>query len=64
MNLREDRRRTPVLHFVLLITSVLLCLVIVAQQQVISNQSELIRTLSHDSSQLTALKIKYISDHR
>ena len=64
MKLRDDRRRTPVLHFVLLITSILLCLVIVAQQQVISKQTDLIRVLSHDSSQLTALKIKDINAHR
>jgi hypothetical protein len=64
MKLQDDRRRTPILHFVLLITSVLLCLVIAAQQQVISNQTELIRMLSHDSSQLAALKVKQITQHR
>jgi hypothetical protein len=64
MKLRDDRRRTPILHFVLLITSVLLCLIIVAQQEVISRQTDLIRMLSHDSSQLTALKIRDITQHR
>jgi hypothetical protein len=63
MKLRSDRRRTPALHMLLLFTCVALSFVIVAQQEVISSQTALIRLLSHDSSQLTALQVKQISGH-
>jgi hypothetical protein len=60
----SDRRRTPVMHFILLVTCLLLCGIIALQQNVISNQSYLIRLLSGDSSQLAALKLQNLSKSR
>jgi len=61
MTLREDRRRTPWLHFVLLLTCVMLGGIIAAQQQIITNQSNIIRLLSGDSSELAAVKMHQLN---
>jgi hypothetical protein len=58
MALLDDRRRTPRLYFVLLITCVVLCGIVAAQQRIISNQADLIRLLYGDSAQLAQLKIE------
>jgi hypothetical protein len=64
MALRDDRRRTPRLYFVLLITCVILCGIIAAQQQIISTQADLIRVLYGDSAQLAQVKIQQLQNGR
>lgn len=61
MTLRDDRRRTPWLHFFLLLTCVVLGGIIAAQQQIITNQSNVIRLLSGDSSELAAVKMHQLN---
>lgn len=64
MTFRDDRRRTPVLHFVLLATCLFLGGIIAAQQEIIANQGALIRLLSHDSSQLAVIKMQRLAERR
>lgn len=64
MNLRDDRRRTPVVQFALLLTCLVLCGLILVQQNVISQQSILLRLLSDDSSQLAAMKVQQAAQKR
>lgn len=63
MRLTDDRRRTHWLYFVLLLTCVALGGIITAQQQIITNQSNIIRLLSGDSSELAAVKMQQLA-HR
>ena len=58
MYFSERRRRTPMMHFILLITCLILCGVIAAQQSIITKQRSLIGLLSGDSSQLAVLKLQ------
>lgn len=46
------------MHFILLITCLILCGVIAAQQSIITKQRSLIGLLSGDSSQLAVLKLQ------
>jgi hypothetical protein len=58
MRFRSDRRRTPIVQFLLLFTCVFLSGVIVMQQGIITRQSSLIQLLFYDSSQLATLKLQ------
>lgn len=56
MTVRGERRRIPLMHWVLLCTCVVLAAVVAFQQTVIDNQGALIHLMSRDSSELAVLK--------
>jgi hypothetical protein len=56
MTVRGERRRIPLMHWVLLVTCVVLAALVAFQQNVIDNQGALIHLMSRDSSELAALK--------
>jgi hypothetical protein len=51
-----ERRRIPMMHWVLLFTCVVLAALVAFQQNVIDNQGALIHLMSRDSSDLAVLK--------
>jgi hypothetical protein len=51
-----ERRRIPVMHWVLLFTCVVLAALVAFQQNVIDSQGALIHLMSRDSSELAVLK--------
>jgi hypothetical protein len=56
MTFRDHRRRLPLLHWVLLLTCLVLSALVAFQQNVIDNQGALIHLMSRDSSELAAIK--------
>jgi hypothetical protein len=56
MTVRSERRRIPMMHWVLLVTCVVLAALVAFQQNVIDNQGALIHLMSRDSSELAVLK--------
>jgi hypothetical protein len=56
MTVRGDRRRLPLMHWVLLLTCLVLAALVAFQQNVIDDQSALIHLMSRDSSELAVLK--------
>lgn len=56
MTVRGERRRIPLMQWVLLFTCVVLAALVAFQQNVIDNQGALIHLMSRDSSELAVLK--------
>jgi hypothetical protein len=56
MTVRGDRRRLPLMHWVLLLTCLVLAALVAFQQNVIDDQGALIHLMSRDSSELAVLK--------
>ena len=56
MTVCGDRRQLPLLHWVLLLTCLVLAALVAFQQNVIDTQGALIHLMSRDSSELAALK--------
>jgi hypothetical protein len=56
MTFRDNRRQLPLLHWVLLLTCLVLSALVAFQQNVIDNQGALIHLMSRDSSELAAIK--------
>jgi hypothetical protein len=56
MTFRDNRRHLPVLHWVLLLTCLVLSALVAFQQSVIDDQGALIHLMSRDSSELAAIK--------
>jgi hypothetical protein len=52
----DDRRQLPLLHWVLLLTCLVLAALVAFQQNVIDSQGALIHLMSRDSSELAVLK--------
>jgi hypothetical protein len=53
----RDRRQLPLLHWVLLLTCLVLAALVAFQQSVIDDQGALIHLMSRDSSELAVLKV-------
>ena len=51
-----ERRRVPMMHWVLLFTCLVLAALVAFQQNVIDSQGALIHLMSRDSSELAVLK--------
>jgi hypothetical protein len=56
MTIQGDRRRLPLMHWVLLLTCLVLAALVAFQQNVIDDQGALIHLMSRDSSELAVLK--------
>lgn len=56
MTVLDERRRIPLMHWLLLFTCVVLAALVAFQQNVIDNQGALIHLMSRDSSELAVLK--------